>query len=343
MRNRLLGFVVFALALMQTFFADAQRPFATLEHEGTMTAYYGANALQEAHSAAATGDIITLSSGMFNATNITKAITIRGAGMFADTTTGTTPTYINGNFTFSAPDDNVHYLSFEGLYFMGYVKYGTVHNPMFSKCLFHNDLEYNSYGSNTTYMYDATFVNCIITRWVNYYYSSNLNYTATGTTFLNCVILNNQCDESRDIFTNCIVKLKPYCCPYRTINNCIVYWAGQAGSADGAITSWNSIGISNATNTNYFHPSMTTSHNLHNYYTYNSVFKYFSDNYVDGMSFELQDNVANTVLGSDGTQVGIYGGSHPFNPRVQNYKITVPAQSNESGQLPITIQAVTED
>lgn len=59
MKNRLLGFAVFALALLQTFFADAQRPFATLEHEGMVTAYYGVNAMVEAIAAAAQGQLLS--------------------------------------------------------------------------------------------------------------------------------------------------------------------------------------------------------------------------------------------------------------------------------------------
>ena len=54
---------------------------ATLNHEGNISAYYGINALSEAHSAAVNGDIISLSSGSFTACNLYKAITIRGAGM----------------------------------------------------------------------------------------------------------------------------------------------------------------------------------------------------------------------------------------------------------------------
>lgn len=347
MKHRLLGLIIIALALLQTLSIEAQRPFATLEHEGTVTAYYGTTALSQAHSAAVAGDIITLSPGMFTAVNITKAITIRGAGMFADTVTGTTPTYIRGEFTFSAPNDTLHYLSFEGLYFIDKVKYGSVYNPMFSKCMFRTELEYATATNNTTYMRDATFVNCIIKRWTNISYSGNYNtYTASGTTFLNCVILQSS-DDSRDILTNCIASFNSYYCDFKVINNCILYDFQTEGSAEDAITSWNSIGIRDYSSSNkkYFHPSMHATHNLHNYYNYNSVFKYFNGDgsYIDGMSFELQDSIANTILGNDGTQVGIYGGVHPFNPRVQNYKITVPSESNASGQLPVTIQAANEN
>lgn len=339
MKHRLLGLIIIAVALLQTLSIEAQRPFATLEHEGTMTAYYGTTALFQAHSAAVAGDIITLSPGMFTAVNITKAITIRGAGMFADTITGTTPTYISGSFTFSVPNDNLHYLTIEGLFFMNDVKYGSSHNPIFSKCMFYTRLADSSNISRL--MYNATFINCIIQQWENLfygYYGNTDTYTAIGTTFQNCVILKSS-DNSKDILTNCIAKIETNYCHYRTISNCILYSTnGNNGSESSAVTSWNSIGINTPTNSYYFHNNMLASHYLHNYSSFNSVFKYFNGTYIDGMSFELQDNIANTILGNDGTQVGIYGGTHPWNPRVQNYKITVPSESNASGQLPVTIR-----
>ena len=48
---------------------------ATLSHEGEVSLYYGASALQQAHEAATHGDVITLSSGTFTSVKITKAIT----------------------------------------------------------------------------------------------------------------------------------------------------------------------------------------------------------------------------------------------------------------------------
>ena len=64
---------------------------ASLNHEGESTMFYGVGALQQAVAEAVSGDIISLSSGTFNASNITKAITLRGVGIDNDN-----PTYIEG-------------------------------------------------------------------------------------------------------------------------------------------------------------------------------------------------------------------------------------------------------
>ena len=82
---------------------------ATLQHGSNIRAYYGPNALAEAHDGAVDGDIITLSADEFNKCDITKAITIRGAGI--DKTVITGSNYI----TFTIPHESAYTLKLEGL------------------------------------------------------------------------------------------------------------------------------------------------------------------------------------------------------------------------------------
>ena len=77
---------------------------ATLSHEGSTTAFYGAEALGNALNAAQNGDVITLSSGSFAAKNISKGVTIRGAGMSVGEN-GALPTVLQGGFIINT--DNV--------------------------------------------------------------------------------------------------------------------------------------------------------------------------------------------------------------------------------------------
>ena len=53
---------------------------ATLSHGDEVSMYYGSKALVNAVDAAKSGDVITLSSGTFKTCDISKGITIRGAG-----------------------------------------------------------------------------------------------------------------------------------------------------------------------------------------------------------------------------------------------------------------------
>lgn len=98
--------VLTILALFGLSAAHAQQQFATLQHGDSISAYYGPSALEQAHSAAVAGDIIALSSGVFDATNITKAVIIRGAGMIMDTHSMTLPTIIRNNFYISVVNVN---------------------------------------------------------------------------------------------------------------------------------------------------------------------------------------------------------------------------------------------
>ena len=78
-------------------FAQSSR-LTTLSHDGKVTTFYGAFALRDAHDAASNGDAIDLSSGAFNAVDIKKALTIRGAGMVIVSVHSTLPTITTGRF-----------------------------------------------------------------------------------------------------------------------------------------------------------------------------------------------------------------------------------------------------
>ena len=87
MKKNLLRLMMLFVAAVLTNNAFARGSLlATLNHEGTISTFYGAQAWKNAHEAAVNGDVVTLSSGSFLATNITKAITVRGAGIGIDPT-----------------------------------------------------------------------------------------------------------------------------------------------------------------------------------------------------------------------------------------------------------------
>ena len=98
---------------------------ATLNHNDSITVYYGMNALQQAHTSAVNGDIISLSPGIFNSVDITKAVTIRGAGAWADTN-GNSNTIIYNETALTIPNDAAHHLTLEGLYFINDVVFDDI-------------------------------------------------------------------------------------------------------------------------------------------------------------------------------------------------------------------------
>lgn len=335
--------IIFTLSLVLSVATFAQQ-LATLNHNGNTTAYYGMNALQQAHAAAVNGDIITLSSGIFNSVDITKAVTIRGAGAWVDTN-GNSNTILYNNFTLNVPADTSHHLLLEGIYFMNTVQYSSVHNPQFNKCHFTS----LSYGNTTSgSMQDAVATNCIIETWSNYG-GSDAGWSAQGTQFYNCVLLNSG-NYGPDNFVNCIVNQHPQTAwiTSRLFQNCILYSsAGYSTYCNGnGSTSFNCMYVFTGGNISQNLYSDTPNHVLWNKSGMLTVFKTFDGTYSSTTTFELQDSIAANYLGTDGTQIGIYGGLHPFSPKVTSpviKSINVAQRNNSEGKLEVNIEMVTED
>lgn len=361
MRNRLLRFVVFALALMQTFIVDAQRPFATLEHEGTMTAYYGTSAFSAAMTDAEHGDIITLSAGEFvtqYGDSITKAVTVRGAGMFEDTLNSIGRTIIRGGYGVSTIRIKVPNVSerliMEGLCINVYMEIETLHNPEFRKCYIETIRPY--YYNGVTSMSGAIFLHCIC----NYYGQSyDASQTITRWAFENSQFINSvmnyygsmyPCNNySNEILVNSIASI-----PKREINdmsvkNSIVFgdaYNYSTGSA-GASSSY-TIGINTHNyGGDYFDTATYQTRHLYDYSMLDQVFQSFDGEYGQwytphGVDFHLLPSIVATISGDDGTEVGIYGGTNPFDPRVVRHTVTVPSTPNEQGILNIQINTISE-
>lgn len=308
---------------------------ATLNHEGTVSTFYGATALRDAHNAAVHGDVITLSSGSFVSTDITKAITLRGAGMEVDTLSGTEPTVISGDFSIQIADTVSQRLTIEGIYHNHNLIYkGTLTNALFLKNRLYNvDLADNGIMKN------ASFIHCRIAD----YFRLNGNSSASC---INCAIEDPKSYNSTTSnfeFQNCVIKFDNNSSPslvYSSVyKNCLIHWGGTANSISSSCISYNSVGfgysklfdnIPNSTNT-YISD-------------WTIVFKTYgcqSLQKLDSENFELTDEAKGKYLGTDGTQVGIYGGSLPFTSTPSNPQITkcnVAAKSTADGKLSVDIE-----
>lgn len=331
--------LLLAFALILSAATFAQQQLATLNKNGVITVYYGLTALQQAYNAAANGDIITLSPGTFNSVDISKAVTIRGAGMFADVEAGTGATILINNYQISVENSD-YTLYMEGINnaceYVNCVKYDS---PQFVKCYFRT---IRPYGSNSN-MQEATFESCIIGY---FQFQDNGTIKAFDTRFINSVILN--LDDYRNptySLTHCVAKASanPSHLNNVTVLNSILYNNTNNTSVN-AINSSNSIGIqtNNSLNNGYFVAYTTLSEqNLHNYKGLNVVFENFDGSYIHGTTNLMLKGEAATLLGSDNTQIGIYGGQMPFDPRVRNPligKVTVAPTTTSDGRLEVDIQ-----
>ncbi len=308
---------------------------ATLKHDDTITTFYGSGALKEAYTAATHGDVITLSSGTFLATDIEKAITIRGAGMGVGANIEVEPTVITGDFTINIPDDVTAKFVLEGIYNNNVMSCGTLVNAVFTKCR----LNKINQVYNTSGMKNATFLHCRIADILYVYYNSSVSC-------VNCAIERTSLglgeDNSLECI-NCVVwgQTNQDNCSFK---NCILMFADNGFSSISSRSScYNSVSIgvdrfgAISNNTNKVADS------------YSEVFATYTGEDFDNLdyeTFELTDEAKTKYLGMDGTQVGIYGGPLPFDPNPSNPQITkceVASKSTADGKLSVSLEVMVAE
>lgn len=329
--------VLFACAMI----ANAQSSMlATLNHEGTISTFYGATALREAHAAAAHGDVITLSSGSFTSVDITKAITLRGAGMEIDTVAKIDPTVISGDFSIQIADSVSQRLTIEGVYNNHAIKYkGTLKNVMFLKSRFKDFV-----GDNNASMKNASLIHCKIANCIDL----NANSSASC---INCAIedpLSKDGTTANFEFQNCVIKFENVWVSTvnsSTLRHCIVYNSNDISYGRGCFNTscmaYNCLGLSNPKVSMFTNMPNSTNTYIDDIKTVFKTYTGQSLQKLDSENFELTDEAKGKYLGTDGTQVGIYGGSLPFTSTPSNPQITkcnVAAKSTADGKLSVDIE-----
>lgn len=317
--------LVAAMLCATAIFAQSSM-LATLSHNGKISTYYGASALSDAYKAADNGDIITLSSGSFNAVNLEKAITIRGAGMAIDSTAQTEPTILMGDFNINIPDSIDSRLTLEGIYhnltitITGDFKNGTFLKDRFNKITYTNRSTIKNLTmihckvSNQLYISGGSSVSCLNSYINNPTTNSNGNFE-----FVNCIIYKYNFGETE------IGK--------SSFKNSFLYSNSGNGLSSSAVA-YNCVGIGLSGMFIYI-PNTTNSTK-----SFQEVFKTYTGTYNDNENFELTDEAKSTLKGIDGTQIGIYGGNMPFSTIPTNPQITkcnVAAKSTADGKLSVDI------
>lgn len=321
-------FIVLFVALVAMFATTAKAQsslLATLNHEGTISTFYGSNALIQAHAAAADGDVITLSSGTFQSVNITKAVTLRGAGMVLDATTQTEPTVLANEFKIDIPDETTQRLTIEGIYTNQRVTINKLKNAMFLKDRFSSIY----FGSSQSYGKDLTFIHCRITE--RYYGNSDSNNSAV---FQNCLVRNMV--GRNYIFTNCLFLAETNGtnshCENSEYRNCII------------------LGSYSSYSTSTYYNNLYCRYSGYNFnVTNNTNVEVAKDNeaiknlfgYSDDNEYKLTEAAKALIKGTDGTEVGIYGGNLPYDPTPTNPQISkfnVAAKTTADGKLSVDIE-----
>lgn len=300
---------------------------ATLQHGTNFRTYYGTDAFISAHNDASDGDVITLTAGEFNCCDVTKALTIRGEGM-NKTVLQKYPMSI------IIPKDSPYSLRFEG---MTLQCWSGSWNSRFS---------ISSSGGSATVVIADCVINCV---------------GDFDITFKNCnaVILNSKLKLKKNVIAEgnssiiCINSiLTSLSGGTFDMQNCVI--TGTANVTNSIIKNSIIYGVSTLDNTN------TTSHCLLKYGSSGFANSWYVKTEPDvnpdpwgedpetpavlwadlfGEDYHLTDAAAATYLGTDGTQVGIYGGAYPYDetpdyPLVKNLEVK---GIHEDGKLQVKI------
>ena len=302
---------------------------ATLNHEGTITTFYGTNALQQAHSAAVEGDVVTLSSGTFASVNITKAITLRGAGMTLDASTQTEPSVLANNFSIEIPDESTKRLTIEGIYSNQKITIKRLKNALFLK----DRMYYVDVDNSGSIAKDLTFIHCRITY--QYYGYNNSNNSAS---FQNSIV--SYISGMNYIFHNCIIRYynnnSQYdLCGNSEYKNCIITHC-LINSPTSTSTYYNNLFIGTSANQINNIPNKTNVNVNREEDKIKNLLTYSDDN-----DYKLTEEAKAIMKGTDGTEVGIYGGSLPYDPTPTNPQISkfnVAAKTTADGKLSVDIE-----
>lgn len=332
MKKRFLLMLAIMATAMVTY-AQVDR-VATLTHGGTTTAYYGVNALQQAHEAAVDGDYISLSMGTFNITAITKNVTIIGSGMqdIPEQNVYKTNLYSGSNSRISIgiSESTSNVLRIENVEFSsGMTLAADLHNANFVKCSFpasdRGISEDKGQCKNVTFM-QCTFNNCLnykegsIASFINCYmwidYSCSIA-TGASISFNNCTIGSD--DEYRRIHSS-------------TFLNCVLYKTDYDYVLDISNTIVNCLGV---------HTRYSIDSDPIWSYASSSVKRGNFNPFKADTYYELTDDAKALITSTDGTEIGMYGGASPYNPvpdGVRITKFTVAPQSSADNKLNVEVE-----
>ena len=305
-----------------------------LQHEGERSVFYGSDSFINAYNAAIDGDVITLSEGSFNPCVIGKSITIHGAGARQDSVAGSFATrFTNHVYIGSNP-------IIEGVSF-GVVWLQDQSRPQFLKCNFVLVQPGNNYN---THCQTVCFTNCYI---LNLRLICNPNTTFASYIdnchLVNCVVWNFLNFYGQDnIASNSIIRMTDNMSNFTSYNSIIIRDDGCKPT--NTCTFYNCIGVKNGWPDLVFEYSLNSM--VVEYDSITDVFPAFVGEDILNEPFILNEGIAVSFLGTEGTEVGIHGGYYPYSSRPGYMRVrhcTVADRTTDDGHLSVDIEVVTEE
>lgn len=322
---------VFTLVVISFFTVSALKAqdvqMAILQHGDSASAFYGTSAFVDAMKAAVKGDAITLSAGTFTSATIDKAVTIQGAGYVTDAAKGRNKTILSGNFDVALPQDADEVLKIDGIYAAVAMNIKTAITGL---SISKSSISSINILSNN---------NCIIDkcRIIRFEPSQSTTSTTNNLTIRNSIIglVFSSSSSDNSLIENCVFATYSsasafYCLKGAVIRNSIISCVG--GSLYPTCSSYNNCFVTG---------NCGLSENQANNYsdTSTNVFGSNVDFNSWNINFTLTESAATKYLGTDGKQVGIYGGDSPFTDVPSTPQITVKSIDSKvsNGKLNATI------
>ena len=339
-------FVALTWCLAVCFGMDASAQnmqIATLQHGDNMKAFYGVDAFREAMDNALSGDLISLSSGQFHAPDsIGKAVIIQGAGMYYREW-NPAPTVITEDLWIIMENENETGLVIEGISMVSdksIIVYDDIKNFSLVKCKM-KDLNFSWDGGkwqNENILVDRCYIYGDF--WVGY---ASQGFVARNS-YINTFLSHEQEPANRHISNCVILRNENYGqIPAGIYENNVIK---QLGKSDNCVyynnLYYDAIGSNLIGNGNYKRD-----------WSFYDVFSGGNPENQGGYgpngqnsNLALTDEAATTYLGTDGTQIGVYGGTTPFSitpSSPQIVKSEIAGQSNADGKLSVKITVEAGD
>ena len=334
--KKILLFSVALFTMSASYAGDALT--ATLQQGNNMKAFYGVDAFKEAYAAASNGAVITLSAGTFNTVDsVAKSVSIVGSYGFSNNSS--IDRTIMSSMRISANNVKV-----EGIYFTN-VYIGSVSNCHIKRCNIGDNLRSTATHTNT-------LIDQCVVYYADYAIGNGINYTIQNSTIARFYAMNTT-DNIAHI-TNCVVwswysqSNNSYKQPYAIYLNNVL--GGFNGSSNASIT--------NSTYSEFYYNLFINIYSSSTAITFSATFpngcvnkgnvsgKNWSDYYSDYIWKYPAANMKSgaTMLGMDGTTVGLWGGSgfsySPAIPRVTSS--TIDNATDADGKINVKISAKAE-
>ncbi|HON52039.1 MAG TPA: right-handed parallel beta-helix repeat-containing protein [Bacteroidales bacterium] len=279
-----------------------------LHHAGTVTAYSGINAFVAANTAAVNGDTIYLSGGFFTSATISKKLVVIGTGVFPDSTSATGISRLTSTLSLAAGSDST---IIEGLYIDGNINFAA--NTAIKDVLIRRNEfnELNITGSSRNNL--RTIINQNIIK------GPVSVENADALIFANNIFHHHMYNVSNALIehNNIITSAGSWSVLLNGISDCLIknnIFKISFGYAASFLSGNNNVFQNNILNFALSGGTQTYSNNLqvHSDSIFVNDITPYTINY--GSNYHIRPYLYTTAstYATDGTEVGIYGGSEQF-------------------------------